>query len=261
MKMERRISVGCQTITWGPEKNRNAIGEVIKEVAAAGYEGVEIGARHLDLARPQDFKQILDENGLKLVALHIGGDFLNPQSVASDRSRIDEVLDFLAALGSEYLAISGIRKDSAALEEFRKEAVELDRLGATCRARDIKLCYHNHYWEIENNVAGLRLLCEGTDPANVSLALDVGWVERAGGSPVDVFQEFINRIGYIHFKDTKDGEFIEVGQGTVDFRGIMKVLQSVSKEWWIVTEQDTTRRLPFESVKMSRDYLRDTFGL
>jgi inosose dehydratase len=255
------FSVGCQTIMWGPERNRHAMSEVLREVAAAEYDGVEIGARHLDLNRPNDFRRTLEAVGLRLVALHVGGDFLNPQSVASERGRINQVLNFLSALETEYLTISGTPKDSTSLEDFRQEAAELDQLGAHCRAHGVRLCYHNHYWEIENGAAGLRTLCEKTHPENVALALDVGWIERAGSSPLQVLQEFLDRVAYVHLKDAKDGEFVELGQGTVDFAKIIALLRQAERAWWLIAEQDTTRRTPMESARMSRKYLREAFGI
>ena len=42
--------------------------------------------------------------------------------------------------------------------------------------------------------------------------------------------------------------------------GLIKLIES-RYEGWLVVEQDETRRQPTESARMSRDYLKEQFGL
>jgi sugar phosphate isomerase/epimerase len=96
-------------------------------------------------------------------------------------------------------------------------ADNLSRVGQFCQDNDIRLAYHNHDWEIQDNCRELRYLCDHTDPALVSLCLDVARIHRAGGYPTQVAEAFLDRIAYFH-KDTTDAEWREVGYGDVDFQ-------------------------------------------
>jgi sugar phosphate isomerase/epimerase len=79
-------------------------------------------------------------------------------------------------------------------------------------------------------------------------------VERAGGSPLAVASEFLERVAYFHLKDTRDELWMEVGQGTVDFPELFRLIEG--RGWtWSVVEQDETRRTPLESAHLSREYL------
>jgi len=55
-------------------------------------------------------------------------------------------------------------------------------------------------------------------------------------------------------------EFLELGQGIVDFPAIIEVVKSADIEWYVV-EQDRTDKTPKESMAISREYLGTKLGL
>jgi sugar phosphate isomerase/epimerase len=96
----------------------------------------------------------------------------------------------------------------------------------------------------------------------VYLCVDVYWVAHGGADPVAFLQKHLDRIGTVHFKDMAlDGSFAEVGQGTLDFPGMMEVLATRPDLGWIIVEQDRTSRSPEESISLSRQYMRGELGL
>lgn len=63
----------------------------------------------------------------------------------------------------------------------------------------------------------------------------------------------------VHFKDLKvnvdnSTEMAEVGEGNLDWDSIIGVCEEAGVKWALV-EQDVCRRDPFESMKMSYEYL------
>jgi len=92
------ISVGCQTAVWG-EYRWGHLEETLAGVSQAGYDGVEIGARFLDLDEPDIFQELLKRYNLTLAGLHFGVRWYDPRAV--------EIVDFLVALGCENLVVSG----------------------------------------------------------------------------------------------------------------------------------------------------------
>lgn len=249
------MKIGIQTRPWGPEMNREQLPEVLAQVAAAGYDGFEIGAQHVDISNPAVLQNLAADYGLSVVGIHVGGEIYNPQSVQAALDNLEKIVAFAGAVGAPFIPFSGRLKENKTETELAYQADSLNKIGQLCRRQGLTLCYHNHYWEIENNCAELSYLCHHTDPALVSLCLDVGWVQRAGGSPVAVVENFFDRIAYFHIKDTTATEWMEVGYGDVDFKAVFEVIRR-RDDGWLVVEQDETRRPPAESAQMSRAYLR-----
>ncbi len=172
------MKVGVQTRPWGPEMNRKNLAQVLAEVASAGYDGIEIGAQHLDVSKPEPFRQLLAEHGLSPAAIHVGGEIWNPESVKEALANLERAVEFTAAVGAPFLAFSGAMRENKSDRELANTAVNLERIGRLCSASGLKLGYHNHYWEIAGDCRELRYICENTDPDLVSLCLDVAWIQR-----------------------------------------------------------------------------------
>jgi sugar phosphate isomerase/epimerase len=249
------MKIGIQTRPWGPDMNRENLTQILAEISGAGYDGFEIGAQHLDISKPDSLRQLAASHGLQVVGIHVGGEIYDPQSVQAALENLERIVAYAKAVGASFVPFSGRLKEQKTEEELGHQAENLNRIGQLCDRYGLRLCYHNHFWEIENDCAELHHICDQTDPELVSLCLDVGWVERAGGSPVAVVERFFERIGYFHIKDTTAEEWMEVGYGAVDFPALFQVIQR-RQDWWLVVEQDETRRQPVESARMSRDYLR-----
>jgi sugar phosphate isomerase/epimerase len=135
---------------------------------------------------------------------------------------VERIIGFAAETGAPFLPFSSAAKPNKTETEFQIEAENLNRVGELCRAKGLRLAYHNHYWEIENECRELRYLCDHTDANLVSLCLDVAWVQRSGGKPAQVAREFLNRIAYFHIKDSTADEWKELGNGNVDLSGILQ---------------------------------------
>lgn len=253
------MKIGIQTRPWGPEANRQHLPAVLADVKAAGYDGIEIGAQHLDIGQPAPFRQLLADHGLDLAGVHVGGEIWNPQAVRDALARLEQTMAFAAAAGAPHLCFSGARKQGKTDEELAHTAANLNRIGELARSHGLRLAYHNHFWEIEDDCRELRFLRDHTDPANIAFLLDVAWVQRGGGDPAAVAREFLPRIAYFHLKDTRGTEWLELGEGDVNLRGVIEVMRDKELPWAVV-EQDETKRPPVESARMSRIFLATHLG-
>jgi sugar phosphate isomerase/epimerase len=254
------MKIGVQTRPWWVARKPEQLPEVLAEVKAAGYDGVEIGSYLLDLSRPQAFQKLLVDHGLQVAGIHVGGQIWDPEAVKEALAKLEQTVAFAAAVGAAHVPFSGARKSDKTHDELARTATNLNRIGEVCRARGLTLAYHNHFWEIERDCRELRYIRDHTDPALVSFCLDVAWVLRGGGSPVAVAKEFLSRVAYFHLKDTRDDEWREVGYGSVDFAGLFQVMKSRAFSWAVV-EQDETKRAAIESARMSRETIRQHLGV
>ncbi|MFQ6095121.1 MAG: sugar phosphate isomerase/epimerase family protein [Candidatus Bathyarchaeia archaeon] len=247
--------IGAQLIIWGNRILKDLPG-VLDEVSSIGYDGVETSPTAFE--RATDPKGLLVARGLSLAGLHMGLGNVDERS-------IEAALDILQEMDGRYLLFSGAGGEENNEENYRRNARFLEKAGKKAQEYGVKVCYHNHWQEIVKNAMGIRIICEETSPELVSLCIDTYWVRCGGLSPVEFIREHLDRLAYLHLKDgTEEGmrkhEFLELGQGKIDFPAIIDVAKSADIEWYVV-EQDTTDKTPKESMAVSRKYLRERLGL
>jgi len=243
-----KLRIGAQLIVWGERIDTDLSG-VLDEVAGLGYAGVEMSPAPLE--KYPDPKRLFASRNLSLIGLHVG---------VGDLKLVDNALKLLRKAEGRYLLFSGAGGRGNTEQEYRQNSKFLQDAGKRAKEHDVRVCYHNHAQEIINNAMGMRIICEETDPELVSLCVDTFWVQYGGLSPVDFIKENLDRVAYLHLKDMKDREFVELGQGVVDFPAVVKAVDPIALEWAVV-EQDRTKRTPKESMEISRRYLKEKLGL
>ena len=225
----------------------------LKRVRAIGYQAVQIsGVGPIPLA---ELRSITEGEGLVICATH--------ESSATILDDPAAIVERLAALGTKYTAYpypAGIDfSDPAHVDNL---IAKLDAAGAVLRKAGQVLCYHNHANEFcrVNGKPLLEHIYDRTSPENLKGEPDTFWVQAGGGDPVAWCAKLKGRLPLLHLKDygvNAKGEryFAEIGHGNLDFKAIVATAEAGGCEWYIV-EQDTTPGDPFESVKMSFDYIK-----
>lgn len=250
------MDIGIQSNLWGPEYHREKMPQMLQEIAKAGYAGIEIGAHRFEnLDRPADFLSQVQDAGLHVSGIHTLVKFYDAGNLDYARKSAE----FTKAVGSQYMMVSGEAKAGKTQEDYKALADIFNQVGQICQDLELTYCYHNHWYEIENQQAELRALCELTDPDLVSLCMDIGWVERAGYAPAEVSAEFLDRIRYFHLKDTQDSKFVDLGEGTVDFPVWFEAIAGKGN-FYLTHERDEVLPNASESARNSRQYL-GTIGL
>ena len=276
----KKFHVGIQL--YGVRKAMEADFEgTLKAVADMGYEYVEFAGYYGRSA--DEIKGLLDKYGLKCISVHQGLDFYdnNPDAAA----------EFLKSFGTKYSVIPwyGVEK-LAGSDAWEGSVARFKRVGEVLKAHGMKLGYHNHDFEFEKHEGKylhdyiFEALGDLIDPE-----LDTCWVHYAGINPADKIREFSGRVEIVHLKDfvcrelgggpaydlidnsgkglgkksREDNgfQFRPLGQGRQNFAEILEACEQAGTEI-VIVEQDQTYDLPeLEAAKISRDYLRDTFGL
>jgi sugar phosphate isomerase/epimerase len=245
------MDIGIQSNLWGTDQHGGNLPQILADIAGAGYAGIEIGAhRFEDLDHPDVFLSMLKNVGLQVSGIHTIGRFY----FDGDLAYAERAADFTKAVGSGYMIVSGDSRDGKTLEDLKDIANVLNRVGEICRDREIIYCYHNHAYEFTNEGSEFEALCELTDPDNVSLCLDIGWVERAGVSPVEITQKYLARIQYLHIKDTLNDTFVNLGEGTVDIPNVVNSFKD-QKHIYFTVELDEVVPDSLDRARKCREYL------
>ncbi len=230
-------------------KTPEDIAKSFEKVAAMGYKAVQASA--LGPIEPDALLKIAADNGLTICATHEASDLI--------RTEPEKVVEKLAALNCKYTAYpypSGV--DFGSEESVKSLIDDLGKATEVLKAAGQVLTYHNHHVEFRK-MGGKTIMDIIYDSIPIDGEIDTYWVQYGGADPVAWCKKLKGRLPLLHLKDFKINEkneidMAEVGNGNLDFAGIIKEGEASGCEWFIV-EQDRTPGDPFDSLKMSFDYI------
>lgn len=155
------------------------------------------------------------------------------------------------------------------LADWQRNADAMNRIGESAKAMGMRFGYHNHAAELltYDGVTALDEILRRTDPALVSLELDMGWVAAAGQDPVATITRHANRIALLHVKDiatkvrtpgriAEDLRTTPVGSGTIDWPAVFAAAGKAGVAGWFVEQEAPFVRPPLEELEQSMAYLR-----
>jgi inosose dehydratase len=268
--------------------------QVLDEIQSLGFHGIEVVRKF-----PKDVAGL--QAVLRPRQLHVVSQWKSVYFSRADRtdkeSRRRELeaykrhADRLSQLGSK--AISTAELSGSLLDASQPDARSVTPLdedgwerlidglhaaGEICQSFGMKLVYHHHAGTVVERMEEIDRLMESTDPNLVYLLYDTGHAYYAGINPLDLFQKYAHRVGYIHLKDVRDevyqaeqakgspfkerirrGVFTTPGHGCIDFKPILESIYHSGFTGWLMIEgeQDPAEYNPFEFVGRSKRYLED----
>jgi len=220
-------------------------------IADAGYAEVE-PAYDYGNRTPEQFRKILDDNGLKAIGSHH-----NPYDFRGDLAKV--TLDRAVTLGQKYVGVSYMDGQQTA-DGYRRMAAEMNQWGEVARSYGLHWYAHLHDNEFATDQTTGEVLFDiwlaETDPRLVSFEMDLYWILRAGADPVAYLDRHQDRFPLFHLKDGTPTEGIEtdLGEGTVDFVSILSHLRDFGAHDFVI-ERDQQPD-PVRTANVSYDYLR-----
>lgn len=292
------MRVATAPVSWGVlEFEGQGAGQswpvVLDEMVAAGYSGTELGPYGFMPTDPSVLQAALDERGLRLLSAFVPVRLAERAAHAEGLAAARKVGALLAGCGCEQLVLSddncavphrlaraGRITSADALDEagWQSLAQGVNGIALTLRSDyGLQTVFHHHCGGFVETPGEIDHFLALTDPATVGLCLDTGHYAYGGGDPLDCLRQHGDRVRYVHLKDVHPailsqaksegwnyfeavaaGVFCELGQGSVDFRGILQALRVLSYDGWLVVEQDIApgRGTPLASAQRNRSYLR-----
>ena len=225
----------------------------MKKVAEIGYqlvEGYGLGGDGLFLGKhtAADYKKIVDDLGMKLVATHCGYFNTAEASVAIEAAKV---------AGIEYLVTPYIPDQIRTnIDGYKAIAENLNKVGELCNAAGIKYGYHNHSFEFEamEGQIPMEVLIQETQPDLVTFEADLFWTRMGGYDAIELINKFPGRISMFHVKDaTPEKGEATVGQGTIDFKAIFEAGKKYGLKYYFI--EDEREEHVFENIKADFDYM------
>jgi sugar phosphate isomerase/epimerase len=144
----------------------------------------------------QEVKARLEHYGLRAPSAHV--------DLPSVRTQLEALAEAAHTLGHRYIVIPAARSEPLdSLDDYRRLAAEFNAIGARADALGLRFGYHNHGYEnalIDGRVP-YEVLIEETDPALVTMELDLFWWIAGGGDPATVLTSYPGRFALMHIKD------------------------------------------------------------
>jgi inosose dehydratase len=289
------LSYGAFEVTVGVYPNVPGPDELLAEMAAAGYEGTELGPPGY-LGEGDDLRERLGRHGLALTGGWCPLRFSEPERIDDDLRALGRTLDLFDAAeatgarpvfgdgGSEARSANPGRGEPTLDDDgWRRWAEGVARARAVAAERGYEPTLHPHTSTFVESPAEIGRALELTD---IGMLLDTGHLLLGGSDPIQALRDWGDRVDYVHVKDVRvdvlrqvvderadviegwrRGMFCELGQGDVDLPAFFGALREVGYDGWIVVEQDRIPRSDeqlaesADAQRRNREWLRTNVGV
>ena len=269
--MARQVVVGAHPWVYAARRQPREISPILDQIFAdmsyAGFDGIELmpGALMAE-GGAERIRALSEKHNLAVIGSSWGGAMWDRDRHGAILEEARALLPRLAAAGGRTLGTSVGRTPEPKTEaQLDAQAELLRQLIPLCEEHGIVLNLHNHTYEVadgEHDLGGT--LARVPD---VKLGPDLNWLLRGGVDPVEFIRRNAERIVFLHLRDEHaDGRWPEaLGEGDMDYAAIGQALRDVGFSGDAVVELahegdfELTRPIR-ESLKMSRDYIRETLG-
>jgi len=272
-KPARNIRWSMGWILWRDFRKADIpLDEAIQTISDLGLNGIEFTPRQEELnyygfSRGL-FRDFLTEKRLAIAGNYFGADFHNAEKHDDIMTAYMSTLENLIFYGAKNVVIGPPgRGDEAEIpDKIKAMAPFLNELGKIAQGFGMEIGLHPHVNTIVETPAEIDMIMELTDPRYVGMAPDTGHIALGGGNPLAIIKKYSSRLNYFHLKDVA-GTFVrpgfgsnlrELGNGEVDFPGIMAFLKETGFKGWLNVEQDNTELTPPESATQSMNYINKT---
>jgi inosose dehydratase len=294
------IQLASAPVSWGIMENCElpagySYSRVLDEIAAAGFSGTELGPYGFFPTEPQHLRRELSARGLHLCSAFLAVPLEHRNSVKEVLDQVKRTAALISAAGAKMLilsdemtpersAVAGRRdeanRQSWTDQEWKQVAESVHTIADACRPFGLGVAFHHHVGSHVETPEEIDRLLQEIPKSDMNLCLDTGHYAYGGGNPVELLRRFPGRTDWLHLKDiaphrlreaqqrkldfhaaVKSGVFAPLGQGSVNFSEILRLLAEQGYSGWAVVEQDVLpggvgTQEPLVNARAARDYLR-----
>lgn len=269
------MEIGYSAITWGGVVGHPAgvtsvkdlfylsHGDVlaaVSDISSAGYAGTEVFDGNLAAFadRPDAFLGALKKARLELVSVYTGANFIYDEILEDEFHKISEAAQLASNFGARRLVVGGgaVRSMGEKPDDMKKLGRALDRVVEIASSVGLESSYHPHLGTIVETPEALERLMDLT---SIHFCPDTAHLTAGGGNAVEVIEKHSERLAHVHLKDFKyaTGEFLPLGQGDIDFPGVLAAVRSSGYDSWLMVELDSFDGDPKDAAVLSKKYLDD----
>ena len=215
----------------------------LRAVAEMGYKTVEFAGFFGHSA--EEVKGMLDKYGLKAVGTHTG--------VGALEADLEGQIAYHKGIGCSDIIIPAANVFNRA--DMEKFIAQVNLWQPKLAAEGIRLHFHNHDREFLPTEDGFVPHDEMAARTSILFEIDTYWAYVAGKDPVEVLEQYGDRVSLIHLKDglaDKTGK--SLGLGTAPVAAVLDY--AVAKGKGIVVESEGLEPTGLEEVGRCIEYLK-----
>jgi inosose dehydratase len=296
--VKSRFHFACAPDSWGvldypgPSWNQS-YEKMLDEMVTAGYTGTELGPYGFFPTDPAVLKPQLEKRKLKLLGSFVPVVLSDPASAGIAFEHIRKVGDLLAALKAPFLVLADAQSEERnrisgrvprdgstglTAAQWKNVAHVVEEAAKVSAEFGLDLVFHPHVATYVETPEECERFFDVTSHTGIGLCLDTGHCDYGGGDSLAEAAKFASVLRFIHIKDVdmnvlmearrkrlnfeqaiEEKVFTIIGQGSIDFPGLFRLLEKNNYSGWMVIEQDVkfgaTVVPPAESVAASLRYL------
>jgi sugar phosphate isomerase/epimerase len=226
----------------------DGIAASLKKVADIGYTAIQISG--FGPADPKQVAKLVEDNGLKVASTHRSWpQFLND---------LDTEIEIHKLWKCDHPAIGGLPGEYHSLDGLKRFLDELAPIAERLAAEGMDFSYHNHNHELckYEGKTWLARLYDEASPDMLKAEIDTYWIQAGGGDPAAWVRKCAGREPLLHLKDFamapgREQRFAEIGEGNMNWETILAEAQAGGVEWYLVEQDRSYERDPFESLAIS----------
>lgn len=277
----KKGKIGVQMMMLKGKVEEIGVYETMRKISELGYHCVEVSQIPMTAENVSELKRACADFDIQIASLSAGLDPMMPgmpgETLTND---FDKIVNDCKTLNCNFLRIGmlpfNVLGNKDKIMDFVKRA---DAVAERLAEHGISLYYHNHHIEFQKYDGEYLLDIIKNNTTHIGFELDVHWIQRGGENPAEFIKKYAGRIALLHLKDYRIGQldtsalasgdmskfmqafsnviqFAEVGEGTLDMKGIIEAGLESGSQYFLVEQDDVYGRDPFDCLKTSGDNLR-----
>jgi len=239
MAHDRKTKPGWVTFIW----NGN-LAEAIHELAAMGYEGIEILEKrsYYDPYRenPEALGRKLAQARMTMIAMAVAADLYKKETADQEIEHCLKTAASVATVEGEFLLIvPGSRAFEGSRlgltdDQYKYLAESLNRIGRDCRKFGITCCYTPHVRQMIERRHEMNRLLDLTDSDCLKLCYDPSHIYLGGWDPLECIEQHKDRIAYVHLRNFMDGQYSNPDTGEIAMEEVLQALERARYSGWVL---------------------------
>lgn len=245
------MKLSCSAIAWGQFKDTGSFKRSLRTLKDVGYEGVGIEYNLLPpelMKNTAEIKRLAESAGLEVPSMAVNENNVGQAAAA-------------AKMGAESAWLCLFEKDAKAAAQLTKTLL------LAFEEKGLKLAIHPHVRSNVESEAQLDALIRACAPHKVDVCFDSAHQEDLGFDLPAFIKKYKERLALVHLKDLRDHvdpqkvdydhDFVDLGDGVVDFAGVFGALKEIRFRGWLMVEVDFAHDTTVEeSVEKNFDYIQ-----
>lgn len=234
-------------------RNFPPLGDTLAMLAKAGYASVEgFGGLYADADKLAQMAAGLTASGMTMPTGHFGLPMIEENP--------DFVIEIAQTLGLQKVFCPHVMPADRPVDRagWRAFGARLQAAGAPIVAAGFGFGWHNHDFEFKATPDGVIphvAMFEGGP--DLEWEMDVAWVVRGGGDPLDWIARYAGRITAAHVKDiapagtTAEDGWADVGHGVMDWPAIMAALRGAGCDIFVMEHDNPADHVRFATRSLA----------